>query len=650
MNRNRGINKYSNTKQKNKRIMPMKLQKVKKITCVLLIWVAACLSISQLNAQKLSLKNPTIEYPNAAFPYYHFRLDLDIPNPGYLEVETFLNGEKMRYFSLKDAKEPLDLNRTMIHYRPSFADTYTLNSVKFDKPYIVGWLAWQPGKTYNIEVKLKLKKALKAAATDLNLNASTTLTAPTDAKVFDPAWKNYKSLVLTETAGLDRKSEPVDIVLAFYADEAKTLKNDLRVVAFDPRTKAITEVPSQAYDIKYDVVEGDAHDPTATPYARSTWEVPIWVPTTTARIAFQADVPANSSRIYLIYHNNPSAKDPNYQTALSMKGPAPGLTFDKANGKVREIPITIENEKIKVSLHPHSGALNELTLKSKPNAMLYHKMETNGSVHWAPEAYPPPRPWTHTSDWMQPDFQAWRGPVVVTTMARAPLPVIPEVEAAVSYKFYPNLPYILTTTSTRVNEPLAVQAMRNGEAVFKRDLITHLAWFDPIEKKIQTVELDKIADLDEILMEENTPWISFFNPKTGIAFGGVQIESSISGLEEAPRVVNPYFYCIVGPVVYWSRAMNFTFASSASQLMINVPKGTSFWEKWAYVLYEPQPGNNPHASLIEWQKKLTNPLHVRLTEEVEQRVPTVGTEIYIDASKTGWEGRETRKAQEGQKK
>jgi hypothetical protein len=556
----------------------------------------------------------------------------------------------MRYISLKDAKEPLDINRTMIHYRPSFADTYTLNSSKFEKPYIVGWLAWQPGKSYKIEVKLKVKKALKAADNDLNLTGSTTVTAPKDGKTFDPAWKNYKSLVLTETVGIERKNEPVDIVLAFYADEAKTLKNDLRVVEFNPQTKTITEIPSQAYDIKYDVVEGDQRDRKASPYARSTWEVPIWVATTTARIAFQANVPAKSSRIYLLYHNNPMAKEPEYKTALSMKGPAPGLTFDKADNKVREVPIVIENDKIKVSLHPHSGALNELTLKSKPDAMLYHKMETNGSVHWAPEAYPPPRPWTHTSDWMQPNFQAWHGPVVVTTMAHAQLPMIPEVDAAVSYKFYPGLPYILTTTSTRVNEPLAVQAMRNGEAVFKRELITHLAWFDPVENKIQTVELDKIADLDEILMEENTPWLSFFNPKTGIAFGGVQIESSISGLEQAPRIVNPYFYCIVGPVVYWSRAMNFTFASSASQLMINVPKGTSFWEKWAYVLYEPQPGNNPHAALIEWQKKLTNPLRVRLTEEIEQRVPTVGTEIYIDPSKTGWEGRDTRKPQEAEKK
>ncbi len=330
-----------------------------------------------------------------------------------------------------------------------------------------------------------------------------------------------------------------------------------------------------------------------------------------------------------------------------MKGPAPGLTFEKEGGKVRGVPIVIENEKIKVALHPHSGVLDEVTLKSKPNAMLYHKMETNGSIHWAPEAYPPPRPWTHTSDWMQPNFESWQGPVVTTTVARGQLPIIPEVDAAVSYKFYPNLPYILTTTSTRVNESLPVQAMRNGEVVFKRELITHLAWFDPIENKIQTVDLSKVADLDEILMEENTPWLSFYNPTTGIAFGGIQIESSVSGLEQQPRVVNPYMYCIVGPIVYWSRAMNFTFASSASQLMISVPKGTQLWEKWAYVLYEPQKGPNTHQTMIDWHKKLTNPLRVRLTEEVEQRVPTVGTEIYIDPSKTGWEGRETRKEETG---
>ncbi|MDO8540741.1 MAG: hypothetical protein Q7S40_09930 [Opitutaceae bacterium] len=594
-------------------------------------------------AQRLELKHAALAYPNPAFPYFHFRVELDLPDSRYLEVQASVDGQKIRYLSLKDASSPLNLSRTMVHYRPPFADTYTNNSTQFRKPYIVGWLAWNAGRTYRIDVTARLKTALKSSEADVLLTASTTLSDPTGARTFDPAWKNIKSLVLTETAGVDRRGEPVDVVLAFYADEARTLKDDLRIVALNPDHNELREVPSQAYDIVQDVVEADPRDPQASRFARSTFEVPIWVPTTTARIAFQADVPARSSRIYLVYHNNPSARPPNYASALSLKGPAPGLTFEKETGKVRGAPIEIENEQIKVALHPHSGVLNELTLKQRPQAMLYHKMETNGSIHWAPEAYPPPRPWTHTSDWMQPDFQAWQGPVVVTTRCRAPLPIIPEVDAAISYKFYSNLPYIITTTSTRVNAPLAVQAMRNGEVVFKRELITHLAWLDPLEHKVQTVELAKLADLEEILMEENTPWMSFFNPATGIAFGGIQIESSTSGLEHAPRIVNPHFYCIVGPIVYWSRAMNFTFGSSASQLMIQVPKGTQLWEKWAYVLYEPQPGDNPHAALIEWHKKLTNPLRVRLTEEVEPRVPTIGTEIYIDPSKTGWEGRETSK-------
>ena len=183
------------------------------------------------------------------------------------------------------------------------------------------------------------------------------------------------------------------------------------------------------------------------------------MPTVTARVAFLADVPAGTSKVYLLYHNNPRAKAPKYDTSLSIRGPAPGLTFDKKTRKVKAVPIHIENDKIKVALHPHSGVLYELTLKSKPDQMLYHKMETNGSIHWAPEAYPPPRPWTHTSDWQQPKFESWQGPVVVTTLARAGLPHIPEIDSAVAYKVYAHLPYILTTTSMRVNERVAVQAV-----------------------------------------------------------------------------------------------------------------------------------------------------------------------------------------------
>lgn len=592
-----------------------------------------------------TLGKVTLEHPNPAFPYYHFRAELEIDQPALMEASATVNGKKLRFVSIKDAAREVKLNRPLIHDRPAFANTYVDNNYRFSKPYIIGRLPWQPGQEYKIALSVRAKQQLKAGENDLVADLESILTAPADAKVFASDWKSYKGLVLSETAGIDRKGEPVDIVLAFYADEAKNLAKDLRVVAIDPQTNQIAEVPSQAYDIKHDVVEGDPQDPKFSAYARSTFDVKIWVPTITARVAFLADVPANTSKVFLVYHNNPDAKAPNYESPLTIKGPAPGLTFDGKTKQVREIPIVVESDKLKVTLHPHSGVLYEMTLKSKPDHMLYHKMETNGSIHWAPEAYPPPRPWTHTSDWMQPKFESWQGPVVVTTLAHAPLPHIPEVDAAVSYKFYPHLPYIISTTSMRVNEPIAVQALRNGEMVFKRGLLTHLAYWDPIEEKIQTVSLkeEDIADLDQYLFEHDVPWMSFFNPETGIGIGGVQMEFSLAGLEHLPRIVNPYYYVIVGPVIYWSRAMNFTFAAAANQLMIEAPKGTALWEKWGYVLYNVQSGDNPHAELLSWQKKLSNPLRVRLVEEVTDRVPTVGTEIYIDPSKTGWEERETAK-------
>jgi len=50
------------------------------------------------------------------------------------------------------------------------------------------------------------------------------------SRVFDPAWKNYKSIVLSETAGISRTAEPVEVLLPFYPDEAKDLKRIIRVV------------------------------------------------------------------------------------------------------------------------------------------------------------------------------------------------------------------------------------------------------------------------------------------------------------------------------------------------------------------------------------------------------------------------------------
>jgi hypothetical protein len=45
--------------------------------------------------------------------------------------------------------------------------------------------------------------------------------------------------------------------------------------------------------------------------------------------------------------------------------------------------------------------------------------------------------------------------------------------------------------------------------------------------------------------------------------------------------------------------------------------------------------------VLEWQKVLTNPLRVKLVEEVDDRVSKTVTELFVGDGKSGWEGRET---------
>ena len=77
------------------------------------------------------------------------------------------------------------------------------------------------------------------------------------------------------------------------------------------------------------------------------------------------------------------------------------------------------------------------------------------------------------------------------------------------------------------------------------------------------------------------------------------------------------------------------------QQMIPAMKGNFFTEKWAYLVYETDKGSKPYAPVISWMKKLTSPLRIQLTEEVDDRVSRTVTELFIDKGKSGWEGRET---------
>jgi len=576
---------------------------------------------------KLKVNKMELGYPCPAIPFYHFIAELELPESSVIEVETLVNDKLQRFTDLHKENEITNMDRPALSHRPPSGYGLSQDGTLYKNPHIVGWLKWEPGVTYKITIKVRVKKEIHASKEDVFLVYTKTLIAPTGTTVFNKKWKNYKSVILSETIGIDRKGEPVEVLLPFYPDKAKQLIQDIRVVSVDPDTHEVKEVPSQVYDIKKFLKEDDL-DPDVNGAPKR--KIPLWMPTITAKVAFISDVPAKSSKVYLIYYNNNQAVEKKYKTDLQMHGTFPGLKID--------------NNIYSISLHPKSGHLEEIILKNKKEFPLFHRMETNGAIHWNPGIYTPPRPWTHTADWKPPPNSNFMiGPVISSTEMWGGLREIPEVDASVRYEFYPNVPYFISTTTMRINERVDCIALRNGEIVFKREQMTHAAWYDAVSDKVIVYNVAKMPDLTDIIMEADVPWITFFNEKTGIGFCGIQLNYANTGLESKERLLNPYMYITGGPWIYWARALSLSFLSSNMQQVIPALKGNFFTEKWAYLTYEIDKGDQPYKPVLYWEKRLKNPLRIRLVEEVDKRVSRTVHEIFIDEGKSGWENRETGK-------
>ncbi|MBT4399097.1 MAG: hypothetical protein HOD37_06395 [Bacteroidetes bacterium] len=595
---------------------------------VLLVMMFGCIQtgFSKDKTGKLKITSIELGYPVPSSPFYHFKANLELPNASIIEVTAFVNGEEMRFVNLHKGHVEENPNYPAMAHRPPSGYALSQDNTIYESPGISGWLAWQPGEEYKIEIKVRMKDSAKQSEDDDIISASANLMAPTGNHPFDPAWKNYKSIVLSETTGIDRVGEPVEVLLPFYPDEANDLKREIRVVAVDPDNYQLTEVPSQVYDIMKYTAEDDlaAVEPEG---AKRT--IPLWMPTVSCRLSFMADVPAKSSRVYLVYYNNEKALTPSYLSNLRVQGEAPGLQID--------------NGVITAWLHPNSGHLDQISLTSKPDDPLFHRMETNGAIHWNPGIYVPPHPWTHTADWkLDQNISTLSGPVMVTSEVWGGLREVPQVDASVRYQFYPDVPYFISSTSMRINEPVQAIALRNAEIVFKRELLTKAAWYDVIRDSIIVYDVGNMADLTDLKMEADVPWITFYNGETGLGFAGIQLEYANAGLESRNRLLNPYFYITGGPWIYWSRALSLPFLAANMQQVVPAMKGSMFMEKWAYLVYNAE-DDKPFKPVLAWRKRLTNPLRIQLVEEVDARVSKSLIEIYMDEGKSGWEERETGK-------
>ncbi|WP_298652718.1 hypothetical protein [uncultured Proteiniphilum sp.] len=593
---------------------------------MLCFWGVVFSTQAKNKSEILKINHLELGYPHPAIPFYHLKAELELPESSMIEVEAIVNGKTLRFVNLYQGDIVEEADKPGFIHRPPSGYALSQDNMLYKTPLITAWVRWEPGKTYKIEVKVKIKKSVKPSPNDKILSATVEVKAPDGVAGFDPAWKAYKSIVLSETAGIERKKEAVEVLLPFYPDEVTDLKREIRVMAVNPTDYSLSEVPCQIFEIQKYMVK-DSLNPLEE--GQSSRHIPLWMPTVTCKVAFLADVSAKTSKVFLVYYNNPKALTKSYRTDLQVQGELPGLTID--------------NDYLNVVLHPSSGHIDEITLKSHVANPLFHRMETNGAIHWNPDIYAPPRAWAHTADWKNDqNMYAISGPVLATGEFWGQLRHMPGVDAAVRYDFFPGVPYFFATTDMRINETLQTLALRNAEIVFKRELLTHAAWYDIIRDKVMVYDVLNMADLTDLKMEADIPWITFYNEQTGIGFAGINLEYANASLESRISLLNPYFYITGGPWIYWTRALSLSFLASNMQQVIPVKKGSMFHEKWAYLVYQVDQ-EIPYTPVLEWAKRLTNPLRVRLEEEVDDRVSKTLIEVYMDEGKSGWEERETGK-------
>jgi hypothetical protein len=447
---------------------------------------------------------------------------------------------------------------------------------------------WENGGEYAVKVRCRDGKGKTK-------EFSQSSRAPSSGGYWDKRWKHYASNVLTETEGLVREGEPVHLLLGLYADRLADPAREIRVVGIDPESGAPKEAPCQVY-------------------GSSTWDRmrdQHCQPTTTVEVAFLSDVPAFASKVYLIFYGNAEAKAPAYQSDLKVSGEGYGLT--------------VENNHYKTLLHPKSGAIDEIHLKQNANVVFDHHRETNGSLHWNPGVYAPPRTWIHASDWENPGgYATIGGPVFFTTKRHAPLPLYPEVVCSVTYRFYAGKPYIMVESMIDVTKDMDVVALRNGEIVLNHDVVREFAW-----KKAD-------GDIGSVVIKErprhptrgmdlhiSTPWFAFYNREVPCALSVVNLEVSAYRRDRGLVEWAPWNYLHWGPWTYCARPLIYTFATPNPQRVMHVSAGSSYYERMAF--HPCRLGASEEELFVPVEEaalKLRHPLQTTVTHlDIDERVP-----------------------------
>ena len=490
-------------------------------------------------------------YPVAGEPWYSIRAEFTdiaaLSKGAWRVTRVSVNGARVRDFFLYQGGQ--DTLRAEIQGESPFE--------------VKARFGWQGNRSYDVQVELENPQTKKSA------KLAQKVTSPGLKGYWNPGWKNYASLLISEENGVERRNYPVHATIGILSSYIRS-GDEVRVVRAD-RTGgdvAYAEIPSQVYDITTwndpKVLAAEEKD------EKTGARIVRCQPTTTFSLAFLANLKAGERATYLVFFNNPAAPKPVYSSDLKVAGTGIGKS--------------IENSAFKATLNNKSGVIYDI-LEKTSKTLLEHKLETNGSIHWNPCVYSPPHAWYHTSDWENPPFVETSGPVFYSIRIAAPLPYYPDVLSSVTYHFYAGVPYILAETTIEITGDLFVQALRNGEVVFNKKVFNR-AGYRTVSGEVQTIDLTRTRMHPDhvVTLRPDIPWVTFYNEAGGAAFANLFLDQLMTNVEGGPAsATQPFIYIQHGPWYYLARGLVYSFGTNNQTRMLPVRKGSVYYERNAFL-------------------------------------------------------------------
>ena len=415
----------------------------------------------------------------------------------------------------------------------------------------------------------------------------------------------YASFVLSESAGIERRGEPTEIVVA---TEHRWLGGPRRQIhLFEVTPTGLVQRRCQVFDHR----SWRGHPPSSglSEPPRGRWSTP----SETVRVAFLADVPANGHTIYSVAWGTtrgipgvPFSHQPRVESPLRVTTADDGSTV-------------VDNGCYRVDLHPQCGQLDSFVLLNHPEVPAFTN-STSGTVHWNPDVYDD-KGWGHAFSWDPPErtVVSARGPILyrVTRSGRMPSNNA-EVELSVTYSFWAGVPWVRMQSSMRVTDDFGASAIRNGEMVFDADLFDAFCWK---EKSGRIRKIRALHRPDPLIDAPATPaadipWVALYNTKGRWALGSVALTAyAYDPLGGNPSVYRPayFLYCHPfwnRPLTYFVRAWVYPFGYNDRMPAVPVRAGSTYVEDaaWLPFLLDER---EPFRPLEDVDRRLRAPLEIR---------------------------------------